>query len=79
MKESTTYQAIKEEGRQEEEARRLVLRVGEDRFGTRPSPEQRAIIDAITDPDRLEVLVIRAGHVGSWDELMASLRAHPLK
>ncbi len=78
MKVSTTYQAIIEEGRQEGqalEARRLLLRVGDDRFGTGPTPEQRALIESVTDPDRLEDLVIRAGHVGTWDELLAALPA----
>jgi hypothetical protein len=73
MKESTTYQAIMEEGRQEErpaEARRVLLRVGEDRFGTGPTPEQRTILEAITDANRLEDLVVRACHVGSWAELL---------
>jgi hypothetical protein len=81
MRESTTYQAIVEEGRVEgrvegraegrlEEGRRLLLRVGEDRFGAGPTPEQRAVIDVMTDADRLEDLVIRAGHVASWAELL---------
>jgi predicted transposase YdaD len=77
MKESTTYQAIiaegREEGRQEgrlEEVRRLLLQVGEDRFRRGPTPKQEEIIEAITDPDRLEELVIRAGHVGTWSELL---------
>ena len=73
MKESTTYQAIKEEGREEgrlEEVRRLLLRLGEDRFGSGPTPEQEAIIRAIGTPDRLEELVIRTGHVATWTELL---------
>jgi predicted transposase YdaD len=84
IKESTTYQAILEEGRQEgrqeerpAEARRVLLRVGEDRFGTGPTAEQRAVIQAITDPDRLEELVIRAGHVASWAELLKSVAGSP--
>jgi len=74
MKESTTYQAIKAEGCEEgrlEADRRMLLRVGEDRFGTGPTPEQEAAIAAMTDPDRLEALVLRAGHVGSWAELLS--------
>jgi predicted transposase YdaD len=73
MKESTTYQAILEEGRQEErpvEARRVLLRVGADRFGAPPTPEQQAILEAITDANRLEELAVRAGHVRSWAELL---------
>ena len=77
MKESTTYQAIVEEGRQEgrreerpAEARRVLLRVGEDRFGAAPTPEQRAMLEAITDANRLEELAARACHLGSWAELL---------
>jgi hypothetical protein len=69
MKESTTYQAIKEEGRVEE-VRRLLLRVGEDRFGTGPTPEQQALVERIPEAGRLEDLVIRTGHVGTWAELL---------
>jgi hypothetical protein len=76
MKESTTYQAIKEEGRLEE-VRRLLLRVGEDRFGRAPAPEQKVVIGAITDPDRLETLVIRTGHVRNWTELLEQPGAPP--
>jgi predicted transposase YdaD len=76
MEESTTYQAIIEKGRQQErpaEARRVLLRVGEDRFGTRPTREQQAAIDAITDADRLEELVVRAGHVRTWAGLLEQI------
>jgi hypothetical protein len=69
MKESTTYQAIKAKGRLEE-VLRLLLRVGEDRFGTAPTPEQQALVEGITDAGRLEDLVIRTGHVNSWAELL---------
>jgi hypothetical protein len=77
---STTYQAIVEEGRVEgriEEGRRLLLRVGEDRFGTGPTPEQRTVIDAITDAERLEDLVIRAVHGDSWAELLEQAAPAP--
>jgi predicted transposase YdaD len=101
MKESTTYQAILEEGRQEgiqkgrqegiqkgrqegleeglqtgrreerpAEARRLLIQLGEKRFGTSPSPEQRAALEAITDPARLEELVLRTLYVGNWADLL---------
>jgi hypothetical protein len=74
MKESTTYRAILEEGRQEErpaEARRILLRLGDDRFGAPPTPEQRTTLEAITDADLLEDLTVRTGHVSSWAELLA--------
>jgi len=81
MKESSTYQAIKEEGRREgreearregrrEMARRILLRLGEDRFGGRPTAAQEVAIAAITDLERLEELVLRAGHVDSWAQLL---------
>ena len=85
MKESTTYQAIKEEGRLEgrqegrlegreegrrEEVRRLLLRLGKLQFGTSPTPEQETMIEAITETDRLEELLLRAGRVGTWIELL---------
>jgi predicted transposase YdaD len=71
MKESTTYQSIMQEGRVEE-ARRILLRVGQDRFGDPPGPEQQSALDAITDAARLEELVVRAGHVASWSELLTA-------
>jgi hypothetical protein len=80
MKESTTYQAIVEEGRQEErprEARRILLRVGETRFGGPPTTDQQSVIDAINDAARLEDLVVRAGQVGSWAELLKAPSATP--
>ena len=39
------------------EARRLWFRLGADHFGTGPSPEHQAILEAITDPEPLEELV----------------------
>jgi hypothetical protein len=71
VKESTVYQAILEEG-QVEAARRILLLVGQDRFGNSPTRKQRSALDAITNPDRLEDLVVRAGHVASWSELLAA-------
>lgn len=73
MKEATTYQAIMEEGRQEErpaEARRVLLRVGEARFRAAPTPEQRKILEAITDANQLEDLAVRSLEVSSWTELL---------
>jgi predicted transposase YdaD len=76
MKESTTYQAIKEEGRLEE-VRRLLLRLGVDRFGREPAPQEQAVLEALTDPDHLENLVIRTAHVCSWAELLEQPRPSP--
>jgi uncharacterized protein DUF4351 len=69
MRESTTYMAIIEEGRMEE-AKAILLRLGERRFGP-PSAEARAAIEALTDLERLEALTDRLLDVESWDELLA--------
>ncbi len=88
MKESSFYQGILEEGlqkglqigRQEErprEARRILLRVGQARFGGPPAPDQQTVLDALDDAARLEDLVVRAGQVGSWAELLEAPAAPP--
>ena len=70
MKESVTYQAIVEEGRQEE-ARRLLLRLGGVRFGS-PSDAVKATVEGITTLETLEILSIRLLSVESWTELLAA-------
>jgi hypothetical protein len=76
MKESSTYRAILEEGRQEGfaegsavEARKLLRLFGEARLGA-PDAETAAVIDAIEDVARLEELCVRLSAVGSWRELL---------
>ena len=80
MKESTTYQAILEEGKAEgvakgvatgkaEEARKMLLLQGRDRFGE-PSAKIVALLDALTDLRQLEALVIPLLHVKTWEELL---------
>jgi hypothetical protein len=72
MKESTTYQAILEEGEAKgkaEEARKMLLLLGHDRFGE-PSATIVAQIDTVTDLGRLEALMIRLLHVKTWEELL---------
>jgi hypothetical protein len=72
MKESVTYQAILEEGEaigKAEEARKMLLLQGRDRFGE-PSAKIVALLDAVTDLGRLEALVIRLLHVKTWEELL---------
>ena len=57
MKESVTYQAIVEEGAAKgrlEEARRMLVLLGEEEFGTPPGPRARASIEAINSPEQLE-------------------------
>ena len=82
MKESTTYQAILEEGKAEgraigiakgkaEEARKMLLLQGRDRFGE-PSAQIVALLDAVTDLGRLEALAIRLLHVKTWEELLGA-------
>jgi predicted transposase YdaD len=84
MRDSTTYQAILEEGRAEgltkgrdeglsmgrlEEARQLLLRLGRKRFGA-PDAEIEAAVQAIDDLERLESLMERVIEVASWQELL---------
>jgi len=77
MRESVTYQAILEEGRQEgrqegrvEELHRMILRQGRVRFGE-ADESIRQQIEAIRDIVVLEDLTERLVIVSSWDELMA--------
>jgi hypothetical protein len=72
MKESTTYQAILEEGEaigKAAEARKMLLLQSRDQFGE-PSAKIVALLDAVTDLGRLEALAIRVLHVKSWEELL---------
>jgi predicted transposase YdaD len=86
MRESVTYQSILAEGRAEgrvegrlegreegraEEARALLLRLGTRRFGPL-SPEERAMLAALEQPEALETLADRLLDVASWQELLAS-------
>ena len=80
LQESSTYQAILAEGREEGreqgqeigrtlEARRMLLRQGEQRFGT-PSASVIATVEAISDIDRLEQLSLELLTATRWDELL---------
>ena len=80
MRDSLTYQAIVEEGVERgrtegrtegrvEEARELLLQLGEERFGPPPA-RTRAILAAIDDHDRLHALAVSVIRVGSRDELL---------
>jgi len=77
MKESTTYQAIVEEGRAEgrEEGRaalRLAVRdLCEPRLGP-PDTGTLAALEAITDIDRLRDLIRRASSAATWHDLLGS-------
>ena len=77
MKESSTYQAIVEEGRLEgvtqgraEGMRNLLLAQGEAQFG-QPDEQTRASILEIADVERLQELGKRVLHVRTWRELLA--------
>jgi predicted transposase YdaD len=80
MKESSTYQAILEEGRVEgrlegraegaiAEARRVLRRLGDRRFGV-PDPRTDAAISAIADLTRLEELLDHVLTASSWEDLL---------
>jgi len=80
MKESSTYQAIIEEGveqglqRGRAEGRALGERIalvglGTQKFGP-PDAARRAALDAVTDVDRLEAMINRLFEATSWDDLL---------
>ena len=68
MRESDTYMAIIDEGR-ETEARRLILQLATDNLG---EPEETTVtrLEGITDIDRLERICRQAFKASSWDELL---------
>jgi hypothetical protein len=73
MKESVTYQAILEEGREEgqvTQTRRILLRQGSKRFGP-AAPAVEAAIEGLSELARLEQLTERLLDVESWEELLA--------
>lgn len=70
MEESDTYMELIERG-QLKEAKRIVLRAGQKRFG--PPPEgARAAVEGTTDIEWLERLNDRILDVSSWRELLES-------
>ncbi len=74
MKESTTYQYTLEEGRQlglQEEARRLLVLMGERRLGQLDAGTQTAL-DATLSLEELERLLTRLLEVETWQELLGS-------
>jgi hypothetical protein len=70
MKESTTYQAILEEGGVNE-LQKVLLLLGDQRFGP-PSESVRATIEETTDLPRLERWTASLLKAGSWEELLAT-------
>jgi hypothetical protein len=82
MRDSSTYQAILEEGRVEgrseglvkgraEEAHALLLELGTRRFGP-PDPIVSAALAAIDDHARLHALAARLLDVADWSEHLNS-------
>jgi hypothetical protein len=75
MKESVTYQAILEEGREErraDEARRMLLTLGTKPFG-KPSVKHRNTTASIIEAAVFEGLATRLFAVESWTALLAGL------
>ena len=75
MRDSSTYQAILEEGRAEgrvKEARELLLDLGTRRFGP-PDASIRAAVEAIADHERLHALAARLFDAASWRDLLTTL------
>jgi predicted transposase YdaD len=77
MKESSSYQAILEEGfvqgemkGEMREATKLLRKLGTRRFGA-PDPSVVVAIEAIADLERIEFLLERLLEVSSWEELLA--------
>jgi len=73
MKESSTYQAIVQEGAIKE-ARKLLLRLGSKQFGRR-SARTQAALEKVSDLGQLETLIERIRTVESWDALLAEAKA----
>jgi len=81
MEESTTYQAIIRkgvaEGRTEgalEEARKLLLRLGQTHFQTAAPADVQAQVEAMQDLEQLEQRLLRVTQLHSWDELLPPRR-----
>jgi len=63
----------REEGREQgrtEEARAILIRLGQRKFGKAPTKRQQRAVGAITDLAQLESLAERLVHADSWAELL---------
>lgn len=69
MEESTTYQGIIRRGRVEE-ARQILLQLGEQKFHTLPSATGQERLESIEDVSELEGLLLRLRDADSWEELL---------
>lgn len=70
MRESSTYQAILEEGRKEE-AQKMILQLGRQKYGA-PNNAITEALTATTDLDRLERMANRLLLASTWDELLTT-------
>jgi predicted transposase YdaD len=77
MRDSDTYMAILDEGREEgieigriDEVKKLILRFGQKSLGV-PEEGITTALAALTDLERLERLLERVGEVKSWQELLS--------
>lgn len=68
MRDSSTYQAILEEGAVQQ-AQKMLVRQGSIRFG-KPDRKTLAAIEAVGDLGRLDYLAERILQVDSWKELL---------
>ena len=76
MEESTTYQAIVEEGIAKglqqgaiQALQRVLLRMGADYLGV-PGAQVKAAVEAVASPERLEELVRHAPKASNWEDLL---------
>lgn len=79
MKESSTYQAIMDEGRTEgavAEARRLLRLIGDDAFGP-PDARSAALIERLEALDHLEELIKKVRTAASWNDLLGKPSSRP--
>ncbi len=68
MRDSDTYMAIIDEGR-EEEAKNVIQRLGRQRLGV-PDESVIARLSGISDLDRLERIIDRLLQAASWQDLL---------
>jgi predicted transposase YdaD len=79
MKESTTYQAIKQEGREEgrlEEVREDIRCLGEQKFQSPPPTHVQKTLVSIVDLEQLKQLLKKVLDAATWDELIAPPAGH---
>jgi hypothetical protein len=74
LRESSYYQMIVDEGRQEGrlvEAQNVVLRLAGKKFGNLP-PTAEGAVRALADRERLERMADRLFEATTWDDLLAT-------